>query len=121
MRKFILILTLFAVPAFSKAAPPQAALSWTAPTTNTDGTTITATLTYNLYQGLAGALTKVQSGLTGLAATVTTGLTPGSTQCFAVTAIEAGVEGAQSNVACAAIPLATPGAPGTVTVVITGN
>ena len=105
----------------AKASPPQAALSWTAPTTNTDGTPITGTLTYNIYQGPTGALVKVQSGVTGLAATITTGLTGGSTQCFAVTAVVSGQESAQSNSACAAIPLSVPGAPGQVTVVVTGN
>lgn len=102
-------------------SPAQAAVSWTAVTTNVDGSAVTPPITYNLYQGLTGALTKVQSGLTVLSVVVTTGLTPGTTQCWAVTAVESGVESVQSNQACGAIPLATPGSPSQVTVVITGS
>lgn len=101
------------------AAPPVATVTWTPPTTHTDGSTIAAgVLTYNLYQGLTGAEVKVQSGLTVASATVTAGLTAGTTQCFTVTAIEAGVEGAQSAEACAAIPKLVPGVPTQITVVI---
>jgi hypothetical protein len=120
VRKLIpLTLCLAAFPAL--ASPPQAALSWTAPTTNTDGSAITVPLTYNIYQGLSGSLTKVQSGLSTVTVVITAGLTPGTTQCFAVTAIAAGQESAQSSPACAAIPFAVPGSPGQVTVVVTGN
>jgi hypothetical protein len=111
-----------AVAKAAAATPtPSAALSWTAPTTNTDGTAITATLTYNIYQGLTGALAKVQSGVTTTAATITAGLTAGTTQCFAVTAVANGVESAQSNSACAAISQPSPNSPTTVVVVITGS
>ena len=121
MRKLVLLSLLLAGISVAKATPPQAALSWVAPTANTDGTPITGTITYNIYQGLTGALVKVQSNVTGLAATITTGLTGGTTQCFAVTAVVASQESAQSAPACAAIPLSTPNAPTTVTVVVTGN
>jgi hypothetical protein len=121
MHKFGLIvlvsvMALFAGMAF--AAPPQASLSWTAPTTNADGSAIAATITYNIYQGLTGALAKVQSGVSTLAATITAGLTPGTTQCFAVTAVANGVESPQSNTACAAVSFPTPGSPSQITVVI---
>jgi hypothetical protein len=122
-----MIKTVFALVALAVAgiayavSTTSAALSWTAPTTNTDGTAITATLTYNVYQGLSGALVKVQSNLTTAATTITTGLTANTTQCFAVTAIANGVESAQSTPACAAIPFPAPGAPTSVIVVITGN
>jgi hypothetical protein len=86
-------------------------LTWNPVTLNTDGTAA-AGVTYNLYQGATVAtLTKVQSGLASPAATVTTGLTPGSTQEFVVTAVEGGVESAQSAVASAVIPPSTPLAP----------
>jgi hypothetical protein len=119
MRKLILLGALVSGPAF--AAPPSATLVWTAPTAFTDGTPISGTITYNVYQGLTGALTKVQSGISGLTVTITTGLTPGTSQCFAVTAVVASVESAQSAQACAAIPVPTPNSPGQVTVVVTGN
>lgn len=105
------------------ATTHSAAVSWTAPTTNTDGSAITGTLTYTLYQGTQPAtgtatLASVQTGLTAASATVTTGLTAGSTQCFAVTATANGVASAQSGQACAAIPFSTPGVPTQITVVI---
>jgi hypothetical protein len=115
MRKIALFL-LSAVWA-TTACAATAALSWTGPTLNTDGSPVT-TLTYNIYQGLTGALVKVQSGVTTATATITAGLTPGTTQCFAVTAVEAGQESAQSTTACAAIPLPTPGVPTQITVVV---
>jgi hypothetical protein len=116
------LLLLPAIALSAKAASTaSAALSWAAPTAFTDGTPITGAITYNIYQGLAGALVKVQSGVTTTAATVTSGLTPNTTQCFAVTAVVNAVEGAQSTASCAAIPAPTPGAPSQVIVVITGT
>lgn len=101
------------------AAPPSAAVSWSAPTANTDGSAIPAgALTYNLYQGLTGAEVKVQSALTAAATTVTAGLTAGTSQCFTVTAVEAGVESAPSAETCALIPKPVPGVPTQITVVI---
>jgi hypothetical protein len=109
------------VAAAQAVSPVSAALTWTAPTKNTDGTAITGAITYNVYQGLAGALVKVGTGLTTAQDTITTGLTPGTTQCFAVTAVVAGIESGQSATACAAIPQPTPGVPTQVIVVITGS
>lgn len=125
----IFIRLLGAILAFSMlAAAAQttahtAAVSWTAPATNTDGTAITGTLTYTLYQGTQPAtgtatLASVQTGITTASATVTAGLTPGTTQCFAVAATANGVASAQSAQACAAIPFSTPGVPTQITVVI---
>lgn len=94
-----------------------ATLHWTAVTSNTDGSAAPG-VTYNLYQGVALPLTKVQSGLASPTAVVTTGLTPGTTQEFEVTAEEAGVESAPSTVASIAIPLPTPSAPTGLTVTL---
>lgn len=102
-------------------APPQAAVSWVAPTLNTDGTAISGPITYNVYQGLTGALVKVLSNLTTTSTVITTGLTPGSSQCFAVSAVVNGAESAQSAFMCATIPNPIPGSPTTVVVVISGN
>jgi hypothetical protein len=94
---------------------PTATLTWVAPTLYTNGAAITGNLTYNVYQGLcAGTLAKVQSGITGLTVVITAGLTAGSNQGFAVTAVTAAsVESAQSTPTCKAFPAAvlTPAAP----------
>jgi hypothetical protein len=91
-----------------------ATLNWAAPTDYTSGAAITGALTYNVYQGVSGStLAKVQSGLTASSVVITAGLTAGSTMCFAVTAVSAGVESAQSAQACKAFAAAvlTPMAP----------
>jgi hypothetical protein len=93
-------------------AAPSATLTWTAPTANTDGSAITGTLTYNIYQALQGVpLSKVSTGNTALSVVVTAGLTAGTTQCFAVTAVEGTQEGAQSSIGCKTFPSPTPLAP----------
>jgi hypothetical protein len=112
MRKFIFFAALLAA---SQAFAATATVSWIAPTTNTNGTAISGALTYNVYQNAV----KVQSGVAGLTATVTTGLTAGSTQCFSVSAVEAGVEGAQSLPSCVTLQALTPNAPTVPTVTIT--
>lgn len=99
----------------------SAAISWSAPTANVDGSAITGAVSYNLYQGLTGALAKVQSGIAGGSATVTTGLTPGTTQCFAVTAVVATLESAQSVPVCITLavpPPPTPVSPTNVTITL---
>lgn len=121
MRKFSALISgllLCSTAALAQSAP-SVLVAGSAPTTNVDGSTITATLTYNLYQSVqGGTLVKVQGPLTTLSATVTAGLTPGSTQCFTFTAIEGGNESAKAPSACAAIPLPTPNAPSQITVVV---
>jgi hypothetical protein len=99
------------------ATVPSALLTWSATTANTDGSPA-LNITYNVYQGLSGKLSKSVSGVNALTATITTGLTRGVTECFAVTAVEAGVESAQSAQACAAIGIATPLTPTSVTVTV---
>jgi hypothetical protein len=99
--------------------PHSASLVWTPPTLNTDGSAIAGAITYNLYQGpCAGPLVQVQSGLTVAAATVSTGLTPGQNTGFAVTAVVAGLESAQTAAACATIPFPQPNAPTLLTVTL---
>jgi len=71
--------------------------SWTAPTTNTDGSTISVPLTYNIYEGPKGSEVKTQTGITALAATITG-------PCVEVSAVEAGNEGQLSNEVCLQIP-----------------
>lgn len=102
-----LFLALLAFPAIVLAATLTA--TWTAPTTNTDGSAITATLTYNLYTGAAGAETKTQSALTSTTAAITA--TAGVSTCAKVTALANGVESAQSAEVCATPAFPTPNAP----------
>jgi hypothetical protein len=66
--------------------------SWTAPITNTDGTAITGTLTYNVYNGAKGAET-LQGNVTATSASVTG-------PCVYVTAVEGTTESAPSNEVC---------------------
>lgn len=95
------------------AAGPQVSLGWTAPTLNTDGTTITGPMTYNLYQAPASGqpFVKIQTGITGPSAVVSSGVSPGTVPCFTVTAVVAAMESAQSAQVCATLPLSVPGSP----------
>lgn len=99
----LLLLTAVAVAASLTA-------SWTAPTQNTDGTAITAPLTYNLYTGAKGAEVKTQANLTATQATIA-GLTAGAQTCATVTAVANGVESAQSAEVCATPAFPTPNPP----------
>jgi hypothetical protein len=101
--------------------------SYVAPTQYTDGTAIpsTATITYNLYVGVAGtgseAPTPVQTGIRFTSA-VTSGYTSTQQVCGFVTAVVAGIESAHSSEACQGAPVPTtktPGAPSGLTVVVT--
>lgn len=105
----------FALPlflAFATAAASGATLTWTAPTGNSDGTAISGALTYNVYQGISVAtLSKVVSGLTPTTGVITTGLTAGTTQYFAVTAVANGMESALTPAQALVIPFSTPNPP----------
>ena len=110
--KRLFALLLLAGVANAQAAN-QAVLTWTAPTLNTDGTTITAALTYNVYQGAKGSTTKASAstGLPGLTTTIFSGLLPGTTVCFEVTAVAGGQESAHSGEVCKTFPASVPSAP----------
>lgn len=97
---------------------PAATLTFTAPTTNTDGTPIATPLTYDLFEGTSpSALYPVAKGLTGSPVTVDTGLKDGTTVYFDLTVVDAhGTMSAPSNVVCKTFPSAVPG---TVTITIT--
>jgi hypothetical protein len=96
---------------------PTATLSFTAPTTNVDGTPIAGPLTYNLYQGTtSGGETQAATKLTGSPIAITTGLKVATTYYFEVTAVDAnGNESSRSNEVCKTFPAA---APNTVTITI---
>lgn len=115
-----LIITLLCASATALAATPnQAVLSWTAPTTYTDGTPVTDPITYTVYQGLQGE-TKVKVGSTAAVTySVGTGLLTGKTYCWAVTAAvtaDPTKESTPSAEACKSFPFATPAAPAGLTV-----
>jgi hypothetical protein len=110
MKKLLLIL---ALPIVANAqAANTAVLTWTAPTTYTDGTPIVGTLGYNVYQGAQGSTTKTKVGAaTSTTFTVSSGLASGSTVCFQVSTTQGTQESALSNEACKTFPPPTPQAP----------
>lgn len=104
----------------AQAAVPSAIIAWTAPTADSNGNPLTGPITYNVYQATtcSGTFTRIQSALTVTTATVTAGLTAGTTQCWVVTATVNSIESPWSNTASAAIGFPTPNAPTQITVVI---
>lgn len=109
----------------NKLTGQTATVSWTAPTTNTNGTAIASALTYNIYScpsgtaagAAASSCTQVTSGLTALTYT-TAAFTTAGTFNYAVTAVEAGQESAISNLVSAVVtaPPPIPGPPAGVTI-----
>ena len=105
-----LLLLLFALPAGAQSLTFVG--NWTTPTLNTDGTTITVPLTYNVYEGVAGAETSVATGLTvNTYNTPSSVLKSGTTICMKVTAVEGGQESVTSNESCKTFPPPTSLAP----------
>lgn len=85
----------------------EVGLVWTVPTLNTDGSTISTALTYDVYRSHgSGPFTRVRTGIPIPQATITGNLTPGVMECFAVTAIEDGTESARSGESCVVVPAA---------------
>jgi hypothetical protein len=90
-----------------------AVLTWIAPTLNTDGSKITAPLTFNVYRGSSAAnLTKL-TNVSALTYTDNAGSATPVTYFYAITAVEAGAESVDSGVVSKTIAAAalTPGAP----------
>lgn len=122
----LLLLTSFSVQAQTCPASPAdpvprdaARLSWTRPTTNTDGSAIAATtvLTYTVYERVGTTDTMRCTTTTVTAGQV--GLAVGSHTWVVTARIGTGPESPKSNAATKTIPEATPGAPGNVTVAST--
>jgi len=114
MRYWLALLLIAALPAHAT----DLKLSWSAPTTYADNTTplpAGAALTYNVYGGPCGGTLAL---LTSTPITTTTNIrynvNPGNWG-YAVTAILAGTESAQTAPVCASVQ-AGPAAPGTLTV-----
>lgn len=93
------------------------ALTCTPPTKNTDGSTITGTITYNFYRGTSATAvtTKLNATPTATCAYVDASA-PVGTNYYAVTAIVAGEESALSAVASKTIAPPVPNAPSNLTV-----
>lgn len=93
-------------------AAPVASITFSAPTTNTDGTPITGTLTYELFQGTATGQEKlVASALAGSPISVKTGLADAVTYYWYVEAVNsAGNASAPSNEVCKTFPAGVPSA-----------
>jgi hypothetical protein len=88
----------------------QMSYTWTAPTVHTDKTPITAPLNYVIYQGTPGAMVAIDA-VAALGVTYYQPVSFGSTQCFAVVAVEASVPSAMSPLTCVKIPSKGPSAP----------
>jgi predicted phage tail protein len=133
MRKFALLLAALVVAALvapaafatgptciqgTSGVAPTATLTFTAPTTNTDGTAIATPLTYEIFEGsTSGGEALAAKGLAGSPITVNTGLKDGTTTYFYIEVVDAnGSTSAPSNEVCKAFPAGVPNA---VTITIT--
>jgi len=102
----------------TSGAAPTATLTWTAPTTNTDGSAIATPLSYNLWQGTSsGGETQVATGITSTTDTINTGLADSTTAYFEIVVVDAhGNMSAKSNEVCKSFPAGVPNA---VTITVT--
>lgn len=89
---------------------PTATITFTAPTTNTDGTPIDTPISFELFQGVSpSSLAPVAHGLTGSPIAVKTGLADGETLYWDVVTVDAqGDMSAPSNVVCKTFPHPVP-------------
>lgn len=118
MRNTLTLLALCALTLCAEAqSAPSATLTWTGPTTYSDGSPIDpTTLTYNVYQGLQGQTKVKAQTVSALTATLSTGMIAGRTYCWAVTAVANSLESAPSGEACKTFPAVAPSAPTGLTV-----
>jgi hypothetical protein len=112
------LLLVFACAASAQTASRTATITFTAPTTRTDGSAITGTMSYQVWQGLKGGTKALAGTINNTTATITTGLQGGREYCWHVVAIESGnsVQSVPSNEACKAFELSGPN---TVTITVT--
>lgn len=116
---FLMLVALWcAKEAVAQSQARTATITFTAPTTRTDGTNVSGALTYEVWQGLKGA-TKTRVGtISTTNTTVSTGLVGGAEYCWHVIAVEAAnpTKSAPSNEACKAFDQSGPN---TVTITVT--
>lgn len=108
----IVTLVVMAAPNFipamnTSALSVQVSFTWTAPTVHADGSPVTAPLAYIVYAGIPGNMTAFDT-LADTADTFYQPLVPGKLQCYAVTAVDAGVESSLSPLACVTMPANGP-------------
>lgn len=101
-----LILLLVSPWAHGQTITQNIQLGWTAPVKNTDGSAITGTLTYLLFQGPSGGpFVQVATGVSGTS-TVVTSTSDGN--CFALAAVEtigaSSTTSALTPTVCALVP-----------------
>lgn len=118
--KALTLLCLFvsSVVLAQSTTPPTVTVAWVAPTLNTDGTSITGALTYQLYVGASGKEASFGKPVLASPTVITPTPAPGSSVCVQVTAIANGVESDRSAEACTTIPYPTPTFPTVITIVV---
>jgi len=130
MKRLFIILALLLLPftASAQTVTASATLKWTAVTTSTTGGPLGGPTSYNIYDSNVAAggtcttagMKEAATGLTALTDTLSLpGLTPGTIECFAVTAEAGGVTSAYSNIGSVTVPTAPPAVPGATTVTVT--
>jgi hypothetical protein len=114
MKHLWALLTLLTLPVHAT----DLTLKWTAPTTYTDKTAIgSAAITYNVYGAAQGSpLVLLTPGLT-TASNIRTNVNPG-TICYAVTAVIASQESAQTIPVCTTVSPSAPNSPGGLTITL---
>lgn len=107
---FVGLLSWMIGPLAQVLASRTAIISFSPPTTYTDGTAIEpgASITYKLYQAVKGQTKVFVRAFSVSGEVVKTGLVPGATNCFEVTAVVGQIESARSNEACKDISAAGP-------------
>lgn len=91
----------------TNVAGPTMSFKWNADTLDVNGNPIVGPVTYNIYQGACNAnatLAKVQSGITGLSAVISAGITPGVVYGFKLSSTTAVGESALTGLICVSIP-----------------
>jgi hypothetical protein len=129
MKRLTILLALLLSTAVSAATVNvNATLTWTAVTTSTSGGALGGPTSYNVWDGniaaggtcSASSMKQVATGLTALTDTIAlTSMTPGTIECFAVSATAGGQTGALSNIAPYTIPAAVNPTPGVTTLTVT--
>jgi hypothetical protein len=109
IRAVLAALALTASVAFAQVVPNTATISFTAPAARLDGTPITGTLSYGVYQGVKGQTKTKVATITTTTSTINTGLLSNVEYCWEVTAQEGtGPESTRSNEAFKAFGASPP-------------
>jgi hypothetical protein len=114
------LLALCATSVSAQTVSQSIQLGWTAPTKNTDGSAISGTLTYTLFQGPSGGpFVQAATGVSGTS-TVVTSISSGN--CFSLAAVETvGVSvttSALTPTVCALVPSPATGLQISVTITV---